>query len=600
MAAALSALPPAYARLFQSVSIIKADFARLSLSYKLLLTIFDFPIIIIIISKHYLLSSLRKKRPSYTILNMASETNVTVATWADFVDHSNKKTLNPEFFVLNNLRARYPGYHVSWVNLQTCDLLGYASAGHATAEWQDFNDDGYKMRLDYKPAKHRLAGKGPPGEIDESLMFGQFKYVWSGREYMYYHLVVALGKGGFGYLLAKKDGSGVRIKDGRCNVSDDLIWAAGHWTDQLHDEVYVYDNGNWVKNADMWKIVQESTWDNVILNPTVRENIANDVLGFFDSRQLYEDFEVPWKRGIIFHGVPGNGKTMTVKAIMASLQNKTVPIPSLYVKSMHRNGSASANTIHTIFSRARSMVPCLLIFEDLESLVNDSSRSYFLNEVDGIKTNDGVLIIGSVNDLQKLDPAVRDRPSRFDRKYWFKSPETRERITYAKLWQKKLETRSAMRIPDDACDIIAKMTDGFSFAYMNELFVVSLLAVARGATGQDEDENPSDFIAVEESNNNLEIYPNSLVPPKRMTVTDRLRRRQALEIDEETAAANAAASAAAKRQSELRKEALASLKLPDHLRDDSLLRVMRQQAQVLLDDIGNGVAVMGGYSSKCK
>lgn len=62
------------------------------------------------------------------------------------------------------------------------------------------------------------------------------------------------------------------------------------------------------------------------------------------------------------------------------------------------------------------MAPCLLIFEDLDSMIDDDNRSYFLNEVDGMDTNDGLLMIATTNHFDKLDPGLSNRPSRFDRK----------------------------------------------------------------------------------------------------------------------------------------------------------------------------------------
>lgn len=60
--------------------------------------------------------------------------------------------------------------------------------------------------------------------------------------------------------------------------------------------------------------------------------------------------------------------------------------------------------------------PCVLILEDLDSLINDANRSFFLNQLDGLENNDGILVIGSTNHFERLDPAITKRPSRFDRK----------------------------------------------------------------------------------------------------------------------------------------------------------------------------------------
>lgn len=69
-----------------------------------------------------------------------------------------------------------------------------------------------------------------------------------------------------------------------------------------------------------------------------------------------------------------------------------------------------------IFEKARSEAPCVLILEDLDSLITDQNRSFFLNQLDGLEGNDGLLIIGTTNHFEKLDPALSTRPSRFDRK----------------------------------------------------------------------------------------------------------------------------------------------------------------------------------------
>lgn len=69
-----------------------------------------------------------------------------------------------------------------------------------------------------------------------------------------------------------------------------------------------------------------------------------------------------------------------------------------------------------VFEKARSEAPCVLILEDLDSLINDNNRSFFLNQLDGLENNDGLLVIGSTNHYERLDPAITKRPSRFDRK----------------------------------------------------------------------------------------------------------------------------------------------------------------------------------------
>lgn len=118
------------------------------------------------------------------------------------------------------------------------------------------------------------------------------------------------------------------------------------------------------------------------------------------------------------------------------------------------------------------------MFEDLDSIVSDRVRSLFLNEVDGISNNDGILMVGSTNHLDRLDPGIAKRPSRFDRKYYFPYPDKEERIKYCEYWQGKLSDSKDIEFPHRMCTAIAEITDGFSFAYIQEAFVAALLVIA--------------------------------------------------------------------------------------------------------------------------
>lgn len=135
-------------------------------------------------------------------------------------------------------------------------------------------------------------------------------------------------------------------------------------------------------------------------------------------------------------------------------------------------------SLSTIFTQARRYAPCYLIFEDLDTIITEQTRSYFLNEVDGLRSNDGIFMVGSTNHLDRLDPGISKRPSRFDRKYFFPNPNHDERVKYGQFWQGKLKDNKDVEFPDEICEATAKITDGFSFAYIQEAFVASLLALA--------------------------------------------------------------------------------------------------------------------------
>jgi AAA+ superfamily predicted ATPase len=131
------------------------------------------------------------------------------------------------------------------------------------------------------------------------------------------------------------------------------------------------------------------------------------------------------------------------------------------------------NQMRKVFKQARQSAPCVLVLEDIDSLLNDENRSFFLNELDGFASNQGIVTIATTNHPERLDSAISERPSRFDRKYHFDLPAFPEREAYITLWNDKL--KSAMGLSEQAVSQIVELTEGFSFAYLKELFLSSMI-----------------------------------------------------------------------------------------------------------------------------
>lgn len=87
-----------------------------------------------------------------------------------------------------------------------------------------------------------------------------------------------------------------------------------------------------------------------------------------------------------------------------------------FIKLDHLGFMGEEASMAEVFNKARQMSPCIVVLEDLDSLINDGNRSFFLNQLDGLERNDGLLIIGTTNHFDRLDPGLSSRPSRFDRK----------------------------------------------------------------------------------------------------------------------------------------------------------------------------------------
>lgn len=171
-------------------------------------------------------------------------------------------------------------------------------------------------------------------------------------------------------------------------------------------------------------------------------------------------------------------------------------VPCLYVKSAPRTYD-----IGSIFYLARRMAPCFLILEDIDTIVTKNSRSYFFNEVDGLQNNDGIFMVASTNHLDQLDPGIAHRPSRFDRKYLFPLPSLHERVLYCQYWKHKLQGKPSIEFPEELCPAIANITDGFSFAYLKEAFVATLLLIA----GRRSDEH-NDAVNIEQNLDRYELW----------------------------------------------------------------------------------------------
>ena len=251
-------------------------------------------------------------------------------------------------------------------------------------------------------------------------------------------------------------------------LAEKFFTAVCDWNSEIRDEVLVFEDGYWNKNPELFQSIKTATFDNLILHGNLKEDIKDDLLNFFASQETYAAYGIPWKRGILFIGSPGNGKTHTVKALINLMQQ-----PCLYVKSFQSEYDTDSENIRKVFKQARQSAPCILVLEDLDSLLTDENRSFFLNELDGFAANEGIVTIASTNHPERLDPAIRDRPSRFDRKYHFDLPDNSVRQAYITLWNDRLKT--AMRLSPKAVTQIEMMTDGFSFAYLKELFLSSMI-----------------------------------------------------------------------------------------------------------------------------
>jgi hypothetical protein len=264
-------------------------------------------------------------------------------------------------------------------------------------------------------------------------------------------------------------------------IAEEFFDAVCEWSCEVRGEILVYHDGFFQKDKQLFESIQHATFDNLVLPAPLKHQIQNDFTQFFDSREVYEQYRIPWKRGAIFIGPPGNGKTHTLKALVNQVSK-----PCLYVRSFKSEYGTEQENMAEVFARARMTTPCLVVLEDLDSMIDNKNRAFFLNELDGFQANTGVVVLATTNHPEKLDASILDRPSRFDRKYYFQLPSEAERQAYVAKWNEELEP--ALRVSETGAAVVVRDTEGFSFAYMKELFVASMVQwMSAGGSGSMDD-----------------------------------------------------------------------------------------------------------------
>lgn len=454
-----------------------------------------------------------------------------------FYANATAKRIDSDVLMYQTLKKQYPSLEIIDTDTYQLDLVRYVRAtGDGTVtEFSESSPSASTssstfpslLRTSYVPAATRSAPKR--GELFQIPYLTRYTLSHSSQSFIVYQITTRDGASAFPSELRQY----ILTPPPQVPLIRQLLLRAGNYATSLHNEIWIFDQGYWQKSTELYSSIQKSRWEDIILPQALKEDILDTITRFYSSRDTYKRLRVPWKRGLIFYGPPGNGKTVSIKATMKTLLDLKDPIPTLYVKSLVSFAGSEAS-ITAIFKHARSQAPCYLVFEDLDSMITDNIRSFFLNAVDGINTNDGVLMIGSTNHLDRLDPGIAKRPSRFDRKYEFGLPGFEGRKKYAEYWRRKLqEARKDERdtvdveidedgrgelmgmvgaggdievdFPHKLCSAIANLTKGFSFAYMQEAFISALLNIVTGDQPQNRscEDGAWDLVDVEEELNEV-------------------------------------------------------------------------------------------------
>ncbi len=220
--------------------------------------------------------------------------------------------------------------------------------------------------------------------------------------------------------------------------------------------------------------VRPTTRDQIVLPEELLRVAERNIFGAIRHAAVMRSAGRSLRRGLLFHGPPGTGKTMMVRYLAGSCTDHTV---------IFLTGSEQG-LIREACQIARMLAPSIVVLEDVDLVAEDRETNRcatvlhdLLNEMDGIGERDGVTFILTTNRADILEPALAGRPGRIDQAIQFPLPDENGR---KRLFQVYGQGMDLSRIDLSRW---VRQTEGVSPAFISELLRKALLMGAeRGET----------------------------------------------------------------------------------------------------------------------
>lgn len=220
--------------------------------------------------------------------------------------------------------------------------------------------------------------------------------------------------------------------------------------------------------------VPNVTWDDIGGLTKVKQELQETVQYPVEHPEMFEKYGMSPSKGVLFYGPPGSGKTLLAKAIANECQANFISVKGPELLTMWFGESES--NVREVFDKARQSAPCVLFFDELDSIARargssagdaggagDRVINQILTEIDGVGVKKNVFVIGATNRPDILDPAIM-RPGRLDQLVYIPLPDEESRV---QIFQAALKKSPVAE--DVSLTALAKALEGYSGADLTEI-----------------------------------------------------------------------------------------------------------------------------------
>jgi transitional endoplasmic reticulum ATPase len=242
--------------------------------------------------------------------------------------------------------------------------------------------------------------------------------------------------------------------------------------------------------------IREMTWDDVILPPRTKRELRQ-MQAMLENAGLARELGIEPPTGLLLYGAPGTGKTTIARVLASQAKCRFFSVTPAEINSMWMGESEKA--VAKLFQEARASAPTIIFLDEIDSLApirsgginqySDKVVNQFLLEIDGLKSSEGVFVVGATNRPDMLDPAIL-RGGRLSRQIEIPLPDADARLAIL-----KLHTKNTKLSPDVNLQELATQTEDFSGAdlkaLVNEAGLQALIRISD--TGGEKFVTPTDF-----------------------------------------------------------------------------------------------------------